>query len=114
MARRHRPAEALERAGAAGGRESAWRRRSARAPQSQEAGRRGQVRRSVEQAVFDQVAQAHEPFAAGERRRAIVRRIAAAGRHDRQHLPQTLTGARQEAQELVRLGPEIAVTMRPR
>src|SRR6478609_2617477 len=65
----------------------------------------------LEQLVFDQVTKADELGAARERRRAVVRRVTAAGRHDRQHLPQTLPGAGQEPQELVRFGAEVAVTM---
>ena len=79
--------------------------------------RRGKAGRrqldAVEPAARDQRLQRHHQRAAGERRRALVRRVAGADRRRRQPLPQALPRTRQPVDEAVGVGPEVADAVRP-
>ena len=61
-----------------------------------------------EQSLLDQPIEADEQRIAGERGEALVRRIAIAGRAQRQHLPQVLAGRGEEVEERDRARPQVA------
>ena len=63
--------------------------------------------------VFGEAFEAHEQRAPRKSGAAVVRRVSATRRTDRQHLPKTLAGARQEFQKRVRRVPEITEPVRP-
>ena len=66
----------------------------------------------LEQPALDEHLQAQQQRAAGESRRAVVRRCASAERADRQHLPVTLTRADQKIHEQSSLGSQIPDAVR--
>src|SRR2546429_4858127 len=76
-----------------------------------EGGHIGEIARG-KKAVFRQMAEIDEKRIAGECRVRAVRRIAVADGARRKHLPPPLAGVAQPACERVRLGSEIAGTMR--
>ena len=71
----------------------------------------GQHRRA-QPAARDERLECHHQRAAGERRDALVGRVAGADRRGRQQLPQALAGRDQPVDEVKRLGAEIADAVR--
>ena len=61
-----------------------------------------------EQSVLDQPFEADQQRIAGKRGEALVRRVAVAGRSERQHLPEPLAGGGEQIDELEGARPEIA------
>ena len=61
-----------------------------------------------EEALLDQKVETDQQGIAGKRGKTLVRRIAEAGRAERQHLPEPLPGLGEDLDELVRVAAEIA------
>ena len=66
--------------------------------------------RLVQQSVFSQPFRTDQQRVTGECGIRGIRRVAVAGRSQRQHLPETLTGLDEEIDELVSLRSEVADT----
>src|SRR5687768_17078731 len=61
-----------------------------------------------EEPVFDKSFEADQQGITCKRGKALIRRVAIAGWSKRQHLPQSLSGRREQVDELERAGAEIS------